>query len=494
MSAKPLLILGTGSHVGKSLLVAGLCRILSDQGVDVAPYKAQNMALNSAVTPDGGEIGRAQALQAQAARLLASRDMNPVLLKPVSNQASQVILLGQVAATLSARQYYRFWPQAAQVAKQAYGRLAQAHQAIVMEGAGSPAEVNLADRDLANLEAARFSQAPWVLVVDIERGGSFAAVVGTLALVPAWLRRRFRGVVFNKFRGDSRLLDSGIAWLKARRIPCLGILPYLEGLILDEEDSLSLSCEKTLRTNKNSLKIEVILNRRISNFNDIKALQGLEDVALALRKPGSKSPFKDPDLIILPGSKASLQDLWDLQSSGEAERIRDLAFKGTYILGICGGYQMLGTVLDDSLGIEGKPCRGEGLGLLQLNTRFGKVKELREGFAEASIFKRHFKVKGYEIHQGCSKVFSPDRVWLRRSKDQAVLGSMDPDGRVLGTYLHGILDNPAFTLSLLDRIARDRGSKLRFEGRNIPSLDQEAQLDRWADHLRQHLDLKRLLA
>jgi adenosylcobyric acid synthase len=494
MSAKPLLVLGTGSHVGKSLLVAGLCRILSDQGVDVAPFKAQNMALNSAVTPDGGEIGRAQALQAQAARLLPSRDMNPVLLKPVSNQGSQVILLGQAQATLSARQYYRFWPQAARVARQAYERLAQAHQAVILEGAGSPAEVNLMSRDLANLEAARFSQAPWVLVADIEKGGSFASIVGTLALVPAWLRRRFRGVVFNKFRGDSRLLDPGIAWLKARRIPCLGVLPYLEDLVLDEEDSQSLAYKKTLTANKKALKIEVILNRRISNFNDIKALQGLQDVALVLRKPGSKSPFKEPDLIILPGSKASLADLWDLQMSGEAERLREMASKGCYILGICGGYQMLGTVLDDSLGIEGKPCRGEGLGLLLLNTRFGPVKELREGFAEAAIFKRKFKVKGYEIHQGSSKVFSPDRVWLRRSKDKAVLGSMDPAGRVLGTYLHGILDNPAFTLSLLDRIARARGSKLRFERRNIPSLDQEAQLDRWADHLRQHLDLKRLLA
>jgi len=494
MSAKPLLILGTGSHVGKSLVAAGLCRILSDQGQDVAPFKAQNMALNSAVTPDGGEIGRAQALQAQAARLLPSRDMNPVLLKPVGNQASQVILLGQVAATLSARQYYRFWPKAARVARQAYERLAQAHQALVLEGAGSPAEVNLMSRDLANIEAARFSQAPWVLVVDIERGGSFAAIMGTLALVPAWLRARFRGVIFNKFRGDSRLLNPGIAWLKARRIPCLGVLPYLEDLVLDEEDSLSLACKKTLTVNKNALKIEVILNRRISNFNDMKALEGLADLHLVFRKPGTKSPFKDPDLIILPGSKASLVDLWDLQLSGEAQRIRELAYKGTYILGICGGYQMLGTVLDDSLGIEGKPGRGEGLGLLQLNTQFGKVKELHEGSAEAAIFKRHFKVRGYEIHQGSSKVFSPDKVWLRRSKDKAVLGSMDPDGRVLGTYLHGILDNPAFTLSLLDCIARSRGSKLRFAERNIPALDQEAQLDRWAEHLRQHLDLKRLLA
>jgi adenosylcobyric acid synthase len=289
-------------------------------------------------------------------------------------------------------------------------------------------------------------------------------------------------------------LNPGIAWLKARRIPCLGVLPYLEDLVLDEEDSLSLACKKTLTVNKNALKIEVILNRRISNFNDMKVLEGLADLHLVFRKPGTKSPFKDPDLIILPGSKASLVDLWDLQLSGEAQRIRELAYKGTYILGICGGYQMLGTVLDDSLGIEGKPGRGEGLGLLQLNTQFGKVKELHEGSAEAAIFKRHFKVRGYEIHQGSSKVFSPDKVWLRRSKDKAVLGSMDPDGRVLGTYLHGILDNPAFTLSLLDCIARSRGSKLRFAERNIPALDQEAQLDRWAEHLRQHLDLKRLLA
>jgi adenosylcobyric acid synthase len=480
--------------VGKSLVAAGLCRILADQGVDVAPFKAQNMALNSAVTPDGGEIGRAQALQAQACRLLPSRDMNPVLLKPVSNQGSQVVLLGRAQATLNARQYYRFWPRAAQVAEQAYGRLAQAHQAIILEGAGSPAEVNLADRDLANLEAARFSQAPWVLVVDIERGGSFAAIMGTLALVPAWLRRRFRGVIFNKFRGDSSLLDPGIAWLKARRIPCLGVLPYLEDLVLDEEDSLSLASKNTLSAKKSSFKIEVILNDCISNFNDLKALESLACLAMVYRKPGSASPFKQPHLIILPGSKSTLQDLWTLQASGEAQRIRRMALKGSWILGICGGYQMLGSVLDDSQGIEGKPKRGQGLALLALNTVFGQAKELREGVAEASLFNGKFKVKGYEIHQGRSRVYAPDKVWLRRAKDRVILGSMDPSGRVLGTYLHGILDNAQFTLALLDRVARSQGLPCRFKGRHMPWLDQEAQLDRWADHLRQHLNLKRLLA
>ncbi len=234
------MVLGTGSHVGKSLVAAGLCRILSDRGLKVAPFKAQNMALNSVVASDGAEIGQAQALQALAARVPAVAAMNPVLLKPVRGQGSQVILLGQAQGFMTTAQYFKFWPKAAKTAEAAWKSLAAAHQALVMEGAGSPAEVNLAHRDLANLATGRFSRAPWILVVDIERGGSFAAIVGTLGLIPAWLRKRCLGVVFNKFRGDVGLMEPGLRWLKRRGIRPLGVLPYLDGLALEQEDSLGL--------------------------------------------------------------------------------------------------------------------------------------------------------------------------------------------------------------------------------------------------------------
>ena len=282
------MVLGTGSHVGKSMLAAGLCRILADRGFRVAPFKAQNMALNSAVADDGAEIGRAQWLQALAARTRPDARMNPVLLKPVRGQGSQLVLLGRAQGTFSTRAYFKRWPQVARAARQAWSSLAAEAQALVIEGAGSPAEVNLAHRDLANLETARFSGAPFILVADIERGGSFAAIIGTLQLLPPWLRRRCLGVLFNKFRGDVSLMKEGLHWLKARGIRPLGVLPWLPDLGLDEEDSLGLDSSKKRSTNTKALKIQVLRHRFISNFNDFLGLERLPGVDLQWVEPGQR--------------------------------------------------------------------------------------------------------------------------------------------------------------------------------------------------------------
>lgn len=484
-----VMVLGSGSHVGKSLLAAGLCRILANRGLRVAPFKAQNMALNSAVTADGGEIGRAQALQALAARVLPRRAMNPVLLKPVRGQGSQLILLGRPQGHFSTRQYFKLWPKAAAVAQEAWAGLAEEHDALVIEGAGSPAEVNLAHRDLANLETARFSKAPWILVVDIERGGAFAATVGTLALVPAWLRKRLLGVVFNKFRGDASLLDPGKRWLKARGIPFLGVLPWLDGLQLDQEDSLGIPQGQAKSKDKKALNIEVLRLPFISNFNDAQVLEGLPGVNLRWAMAGhglTQNPI--PDLLILPGSKDSLADLATLKALGGAERLKRLKAKGTWILGLCGGFQMLGQSISDPVGNDSgrKGSSAAGLGLLDCSTRMSAKKLLALTKARAKTPWGSFDIQGYQIHHGRTTLGPKAR--LRSSDGAQVLLASDPSGRIWGSYLHGLLDNDAFRQAFLGAVAKSRGKRLPASTRSYESLRQ-AQLDRWAGHISKHLDL-----
>lgn len=499
---KALLVLGTGSHVGKSLVAAGLCRILSNRSQKVMPFKAQNMALNSGVTPDGGEIGRAQMLQARASRCLPTRDMNPVLLKPVRGQGCQVILRGKPYAHMSTRAYYKFWPKAARIARQAYQDLSEGTDWMVLEGAGSPAEVNLARHDLANLEAARFSGAPWILVVDIERGGSFAAITGTLDLVPRWLKSRLRGVIFNKFRGDTSLLDSGLRWLKRTRgIKTLGVIPYFPEHGLEEEDSLGMPTSSHELSPKNSLKIEVIRHKHISNFNDILPLQSLPGIQIRWRVPGESPAWAKPDLVILPGSKDTLSDLWELQRSGESSRLKRLARQGTWILGLCGGFQMLGHWVSDPGGFDSMATRsarkGQGLGLLEVSTVMAKAKTLALSSAPLKLSFGRFTVKGYEIHQGqtlcrdqsqdcfCGKAGKPG---------EGVLGAGDRQGGVLGTYLHGLLENDEFRTAYLNRLCRVRGLSRKFKQGQGFEQGMEARLDAWAAHLEKHLDLNALFA
>lgn len=482
------MVLGTGSHAGKSLLAMALCRLISDKGVKVAPFKAQNMALNSGVTLDGFEIGRAQLLQAEAARCVASRDMNPVLLKPMRGQISQVIVHGKSRGLFTTREYFKFWPQAARAAKQSYDALTQEYEALVIEGAGSPAEVNLARRDLANLETARFSKAPWILVADIERGGSFASVLGTIKLVPAWMRPRLVGVVFNKFRGDASLLDGGIKWLwKKHHVRTLGVLPWLDDLDLDQEDSLGLPSPRQ-RRDLGKLNVEVLMLDSISNFSDVAPLQQDQGISLSWRKPGSKAKSA-VDLILILGSKHTLSDLETLHASGESKRILALAAKGTWVLGICGGMQMLGNAITDETGVDGmKLRRVKGLGLLPSLTRMGATKITTQSRCMVKTEFGKFSLDGYEIHHGrtglepgsfeCALKGLPDRPMLIRNRS----------GRVWGSYLHGLLDNLAFRSAFLKRVAKARGKRYAPAGKTL-TTPQEKEIQRFSDHAARHLRL-----
>jgi adenosylcobyric acid synthase len=483
------MVLGTGSHVGKSLVAAGLCRLLSDRGFQVAPFKAQNMALNSVVASDGAEIGQAQALQAQAARVPSLAAMNPVLLKPVRGQGSQVILLGQAQGFMTTTQYFKFWPKAAKAAEGAWRTLAQSHQALVIEGAGSPAEVNLAHRDLANLATARFSGAPWILVVDIERGGSFAAVVGTLALVPAWLKKRCLGVVFNKFRGDLRLMEPGLRWLRQRGIRPLGVLPYLDGLALEQEDSLGLPSSKKRSKAKKALNIEVIRHPFVANFNDCLPLEAAAGVDLRWVSPGLRKAR--PDLVILPGTKDTLADLETLWSSGEAAQLQAWARQGTWILGLCGGFQMLGKqVLDPAGNDSGRRRQRQlpGLGLLDAQTRMAPSKVLAQRQALRPSPWGALEIRGYEIHHGRTRLGPGVKVRIAGPLKAPWLVS-DRPGRIWGSYLHGLLDNDGLRQAFLGALAKAQG-KPTPPGLVSALARREQALNRFAAHLDQHLDLR----
>lgn len=481
------MVLGTGSHVGKSLVAAGLCRILSDRAYRVAPYKAQNMALNSAVADDGGEIGRAQWLQAVAARVRSEVRMNPVLLKPTGAGGSQLVVLGKARGVHSTRAYFRRWPAVARRAREAWQGLASEYDALVIEGAGSPAEVNLSRRDLANLETARFSGAPFILVADIERGGAFAAVVGTLGLLPPWLRRRCLGVVFNKFRGDVSLLDSGLSWLKRRGIRPLGVLPWCEDLQLEDEDSLGLPSSKTFTKKEKGLLIDVISNRYIANFNDILPLQGLEGVQLRWVKPGQVRSAAD--LVILPGSKDSLADLRLLRRSGEAARLDTWRRQGTWFLGICGGFQMLGQELADPSGVDGgrRGALEQGFGWLAARTRMAPLKVLALRRLRARTSLGVLPLEGYEIHHGRTRLGPGLRLEAGTEREPLLVSAAH--GEVWGTYLHGILDAPEFRNAFLARLARARG-KARLGAAGVSQNQRrEESLRRWTAHIVRHLDL-----
>jgi adenosylcobyric acid synthase len=480
-----VLVLGTGSHAGKSLLAAGFCRILSDRGFSVAPFKAQNMALNSAVTDDGLEMGRAQWLQALAARVRPQVRMNPVLLKPQRGKGSQLVLMGRSQGLLSTRAYFKRWPGVAREARRAWASLASEHQAVVLEGAGSPAEVNLAHRDLANLETARFSRAPFVLVTDIERGGSFAALTGTLALLPAWLRKRCLGVIFNKFRGDVRLMDPGLAWLRRRGIKPLGVLPWIDGLALEEEDSLGLPTTAS-RSGRGTLKVQALRLGHLSNFNDLMPLQEESGVRMDWVEPGDER--ERPDLLVIPGSKDSLADLEQLRASGEAARVRRWAGQGTWVLGLCGGFQLLGRSLRDPLGVDGgrRGAMGEGLGLLDLETRMGRDKVLAQRRLNARTRLGRLELSGYEIHHGRSRCGAAAVVEAMGPGQEPLLVS---DGAgVWGSYLHGLLDEAPFRRAFLGAVAKAQGKRWRGAGLDRAQRREDG-LDRWAAHLAKHLDL-----
>ncbi|WP_447556074.1 cobyric acid synthase [Vreelandella sp. EE22] len=474
-----LMIQGTTSDAGKSTVVAGLCRVLKRRGLVVAPFKPQNMALNSAVTVDGGEIGRSTALQAQAAGVAPHSDMNPVLLKPESDRGAQVILRGRVHGHMDALDYHAFKRTAHESVMAAWQDLSKRFDVILAEGAGSPAEINLRQGDIANMGFAEAADCPVLLVGDIDRGGVFAQLVGTLALLSVSEKARTKGFIVNRFRGDIGLLTPGLEWLEKRiGKPVLGTLPYLQGLLLDAEDSIG-----RVHAVKQAQTLKVIIPRlpRISNHTDFDALRLHPQVSLEFIDEGQ--PMPPADVIILPGSKSTASDLTWLKRQGWPEVIARHLRYGGRVLGICGGFQMLGQWVDDAAGLEGAPGRAAGLGLLELATRMTKGKQLRN--VTGVMIGTGARVTGYEIHNGVSSgpALKSALFDLGTHNDGAVSG----DGQVLGTYLHGVFDDPGACQALLMRLGLGAPMKVDYPAH------RERELERLADTLEAHLNIERII-
>lgn len=477
---KALMVQGTTSDAGKSTLAAGLCRVLYRRGISVAPFKPQNMALNSAVTADGGEIGRAQAVQAMACGLEPHTDMNPVLLKPTTDRGAQVIIHGKAKLNLDAAAYHGYKPIAMQAVLESWHRLSARHECMIVEGAGSPAEINLREGDIANMGFAEAVDCPVILVADIDRGGVFAHIVGTLALLSASERNRIAGFVINRFRGDIELLQPGLDWLeKETGKPVLGVLPYLQGLHIEAEDAILFGSSKTAGADK--LKIVVPVLPRISNHTDFDALRLHPQVDLRFVKAGE--PIPTADLIILPGSKSVCSDLAWLRVQGWEDVLRRHLRYGGKLLGICGGFQMLGNALHDPLGLEGAPGSSAALGFLAMETTLEIEKQLAriEGhlaFADAAV-------TGYEIHMGVSKgdALRNPAVLLNNGPE----GALSADGQIAGTYLHGLFDHPQACAAWLSWA----GLRLEDTGFDYRQL-REDSLDTLADALEQHLNWEKL--
>jgi adenosylcobyric acid synthase len=481
MRARTLMVQGTASDAGKSTLVAGLCRLMHRRGIRVAPFKPQNMSLNSAVGADGGELGRAQALQAQAAGIEPTSDMNPVLLKPNSDTGAQVIVHGRPVGELDAAQYHDYKRVARQAVLASYERLAAAYDLILVEGAGSPAEINLREGDIANMGFAEAVDCPVVLIADIDRGGVFAHLVGTLALLSDSERARVTGFVINRFRGDLALLEPGLEWLEAHTgKPVFGVLPYLEGLYLDAEDAISrlpAQAEGPAR-----LAVRVPVTPRIANHTDFDPLRVHPQVDF--RYVRDVADLGAADLIILPGSKSVRADLAWLRECGWDRSLERHLRYGGKLIAICGGLQMLGAEIDDPLGIEGAAGKSAGLGLLELRTLLHARKQLRNVSGRLAIDET--PVHGYEIHMGQSTGRALDRpaVLLDDGRSDGV---MSGDGQIIATYLHGLFEDGSACAALL------RWAGLETAVAVDHSRRREEMLDRLADCIQESLDITRLL-
>ncbi len=435
-----LMVQGTTSDAGKSTVVAALCRLLYQRGVHVAPFKPQNMALNSAVTADGGEIGRAQALQAIAAGVAPHTDMNPVLIKPSSDTGAQIVIHGKVRAEMNARDYHQYKTVAMPAVLESYARLRGQYASVIVEGAGSPAEINLRDRDIANMGFAEAVDCPVILVADIDRGGVFAHIVGTLSCLSQSERDRIVGFVINRFRGDISLLEPGLDWLEEQTgKPVLAVLPYLHGLFLDAEDAV-----QPVQASTGAFKIVVPSTPRMSNHTDFDALRVHPDVDLRFLRQGEAKP--PCDLLVIPGSKNTRADLAWMREQGWDDYITKHLRYGGKVIGICGGFQMLGASVDDPHGVEGAVGASAGLGVLDIQTELTREKRLAVvagqcAFAAATV-------KGYEIHMGVSRgaaLTQPAFIIDGRPE-----GARSPDDLVLGSYLHGMFDAPEACKALLD--------------------------------------------
>ncbi len=476
---------GTGSDVGKSIVAAAFCRIFRQDGYRPAPFKAQNMALNSYATPDGLEIGRAQAVQAEAAGIACHTDMNPLLLKPQSDHRSQVILNGRPIGNKSA---YDFWGSEQRGVRTevcaAFDRLAARYNPIVMEGAGSIAEINLRATDLANLPMARHAHADVILVGDIDRGGVFASVYGSLALQTPEDRRLIKGIIINKFRGDMRLFDEGRRMLEdICGTPVLGVIPYFKDIHIEEEDSVALA-QKSFEMQQGKVNVAVVMLQHLSNYTDFDALE--QDQRIHLFYTNNVDDILKADIIILPGTKSTLHDLYELRRNGCAQAIVKAHREGAAVLGICGGYQLMGIEVCDPHHVEGDIDRLPGLGLLPVTTTMSGEKVTRQ---VAFTMPTGHEGTGYEIHMGETRLFGD-----AESRPLVALHDGRKDGYVvdnkcMGTYVHGILDNAAF----VDFLLQPFGDKLCEGGKSFDyAAFKETQYDKLADHVRQHVDMARV--
>ena len=504
--AMNIMIQGTMSNAGKSLLAAGLCRVLKQDGYRVAPFKSQNMALNSFITKDGGEMGRAQVVQAEAAGIEPDTRMNPILLKPTTDVGSQVIVNGQVRGNMQAMEYFRRKRDYLPAVLEAYNSLAAEYDVIVIEGAGSPAEINLKQDDIVNMGLAKLVDAPVLLVGDIDRGGVFAQLYGTVALLEEDERRRIKGVVVNKFRGDRAILEPGLKTLEQLcGIPVAGVIPYTH-IDIDDEDSLTERFDRSKE--RKLLDIAVIRVPRISNFTDFSPFERYENVSL--RYVDQVSDLHQPDMILLPGTKSTIADLRWLRQSGLEAAILKAADAGTLVFGICGGYQMLGQSLSDPEGVEDGGSM-KGLGLLPVTTTFTTEKTRTrvngtvlhvEGNLKAL---ENLKFEGYEIHMGKTELLEGcpmNQIHDTVKKKDRQIRDMEPEnrienstdgishGNVYGTYIHGIFDKEKIVSEIVKSLAEKKGLSMEeVEGVDLKAF-KESQYDLLADTLRKHLDMK----
>jgi adenosylcobyric acid synthase len=491
---------GTASDVGKSVITAGFCRLLVRRGISAAPFKSQNMSLNSGVTPEGGEIGRAQAVQAQACRIDAHTDMNPVLLKPNSDTGCQVIIQGRPVGNMNIAQYDAYKSLAFEKIAESFERLKNGYGFIAIEGAGSIAEINLKHNDIANLRVAAMARCPVILVADIDRGGVFAQIVGTIDLLEPSEKAMIRGIIINRFRGDAAILQPGLDFIVERTgIPIIGVLPWLRDLNLPAEDSMALNRLSQPAGGipaSNFIRIGIVRLPRISNFTDFDAFHSEPDCTIAYLE--SPQQLAGCDVLILPGSKSTIPDLRYLEERGFLEAIA--GFRG-YIAGLCGGYQMLGLRVRDPYGVESDVQELPGLGLLPVETELLPEKATHQALARldaagmATAPGCRGDLSGYEIHMGATTPIGSSQPFARiiqRGAAQVAVedGAVSPDARIFGTYLHGIFDNARFREAYLNRIRRDKGLPLRHD---THEQDHGDPFEKLADHLEQHLDIPLLL-
>jgi adenosylcobyric acid synthase len=495
MTAPAIMVQGTSSSVGKSLIVTALCRFFRREGIRVAPFKAQNMALNSAVTPDGLEIGRAQAIQAEAAGIAPAVEMNPILLKPEGDARSQVVVMGKPIGSLSAVEYHAHKPTLKGVIARCLDELKQRYDLVVIEGAGSPAEINLRPRDIVNMHVAHAADAPVVLVGDIDRGGVFASFVGTLDLLEPEDRERIAAFVVNKFRGDVSLLQPGLDFLTNRTgKPVLGVVPYVPRLRIADEDSVSLDDRaRRRRPDRDQLDIVVVRVPRISNYDDVEALE--HSAGVVVRFADHADDVRGADLVILPGSKNTVSDLAWLRASGIADVIAQRARERAPVLGICGGCQMLGVSIEDPYGVESTQLRVPGLGLLPLVTRFARDKTTARVRARTTarsfLSAEPVDVEGYEIHMGVVEQTTPcatafEIVERSGARVHLVDGAVDATGSIVGTMLHGLFETDALRTRML-RYLRERRGLPEPAQTTIPA--KHAEYDRLEAALRASIDV-----